>query len=135
MNSLLLWCAHPEIEALLTPRYLLGPNAIRRPQYMTINGSSRLALNETSASTRSVNQTRNNCLNLNRASHPDSGRIEHMNAVRFSSGLLGGSRLVVSAMDIDTDANVKLLLSPRKSRGITYWIDKWVDTPSGWETR
>jgi len=38
--------------------------------------------------------------------------------------LLGGSRLVVSAMDTHTDANVKLLLSPRQSRGITYWIYK-----------
>jgi hypothetical protein len=25
-------------------------------------------------------------------------------------------------MDTHTDANVKLLLSPRQSRGITYWI-------------
>ena len=25
-------------------------------------------------------------------------------------------------MDIHTNANVKLLLSPRQSRGITYWI-------------
>jgi len=36
--------------------------------------------------------------------------------------LLGGSRLEVSAMDTHTYANVKLLLSPRQSRGITYWI-------------
>jgi hypothetical protein len=27
-------------------------------------------------------------------------------------------------MDTHTDANVKLLLSPRQSRGITYWIQQ-----------
>jgi DUF971 family protein len=36
--------------------------------------------------------------------------------------LLGGSRLEVSLMDIQTQLKVKLLLSPRHSRGITYWI-------------
>jgi len=34
--------------------------------------------------------------------------------------LLGGSRLRVSAMDILTYVKVKLLLSPRQSRGFTF---------------
>jgi hypothetical protein len=37
----------------------------------------------------------------------------------FSFRLLGGSRLRVSAMDIHTYVKVKLLLSPRQSRGFT----------------
>ena len=38
-------------------------------------------------------------------------------------------------MDTHTDAYVKLLLSPRQSRGITYWIYQGADMPISRSTR